>query len=1732
MKKIYNYKGLVKLVFLCCVLFFSTFAFGQFYKPGNVPTLWPVGGFGAEGDGYKNVWFYPDSAVNNVGDWFPYLDANPPVGTGGSIFDANGILVPHTSSQAIIAHFLDKYKKDPGGDQSVFAMSDKINDNPNTYNVKAGSVPQKDDIQHATAVFTWGDPGLTPVIPPPPASETGYVATGNPNDLWCLFAGDRWVTNGDSYIDFEFNQAAITWDQTTGNFATFAPVLDANGDPTGGRTPGDLLLTIHFLNGGAIGEVFVDEWQNDGLHTAYSWHSQNIAIAPYLQNLFMVFNNTITHVPWSVYDQPVGPDGHYFYVVNQFAEGALNLTQTMLGNQECGTIATVWVRTKSSHSSTAQLKDLAGIMTVNIPVPQPVVTCPDPVDLPACSTLAEVQDAWDDWIDGFSFTDGSEPFTESYTPALPTSLPEGAECGWTFTTKYKVTDHCLQADSCTSTFTVEAPEPVEVSCPGDTIVTYVDAADFLTQDQVDVLFNAWLSGFEYSGGCNPEPSPLDYDAPNHCGGTVTVTFSATDDCGQSDECTASFFVDNQIDATVSCPDDPLLPACTLQADIEAAYQEWVDGFIVIEACPPWTTNIADIPTLPVDAECEGVSLSFTFTVDDACDLHAECTSTFTVGATEDIAFTPPVGADLDACGFADQVALDAAFDAWLLDQTDALVTGMTGGCDPEVTNDWDGLYLGLCEGGDIIVEWTIEDLCETLTTSAEFSVDAPVAIAFTPPVGADLDACDFADQAALNAAFDAWLLDQTDALVASITGGCDPEVTNDWDGLYLGLCEGGDIIVEWTIEDLCETLTTSAEFSVDAPVAIAFTPPVGADMDACGFADQAALDAAFDAWLLDQTEALEASITDGCDPEVTNDWDGLYLGLCEGGDIIVEWTIEDLCETLTTSAEFSVDAPEAIAFTPPVGADLDACDFADQAALDAAFDAWLLDQTDALVASITGGCDPEVTNDWDGLYLGLCEGGDIIVEWTIEDLCETLTTSAEFSVDAPVAIAFTPPVGTDLDACDFADQAALDAAFDAWLLDQTDALVASITGGCDPEVTNDWDGLYLGLCEGGDIIVEWTIEDLCETLTNSAEFSVDAPVTIAFTPPVGSDMDACDFADQAALNAAFDAWLLDQTEALEASVTGGCDPEVTNDWDGLYLGLCEGGDIIVEWTIEDLCETLTTSAEFSVDAPVAIAFTPPVGADLDACDFADQAALDAAFDAWLLDQTDALEASITGGCDAEVTNDWDGLYLGLCEGGDIIVEWTITDLCETLTTSAEFSVDAPEAISFTDVEGLTVSACDFADQTALEAAFDAWLLDQTDALEASILGGCDPEVSNDWDGTYPVMCEGGITAEWTIDDLCESFTSSATFTVTPPDAIVILCPDPVALGDCTPEADIIVAYDAWKLGFTSSGDCSLSDNMIDFPPLVILPDGSVNLSFTYIVTGLCDATEHTCSSTFTVGPCAPNCGTVYAKLDNDEPGGPDVAYARCFEEDGFSRWGWTNYIPFEGTYSMNIYAGAAHCIYSPEKLEGTVLVTYEGGELTVQYLMDAGFSLNEVHVNVACDMYPVGPNGKITVAPGQYIFGADGFGYVSDLTVTFTDVTGPVWVIIHGIACDVEGEGSATFEYTDPIHCPPPATSPGKEASDITPQSKADNSIDVNIHPNPFIGSTDIEFTIPWSGEATVEIYNALGDKITTLFDATVDANQKYSVRFTAPDQSGQGMFLCVIRSEKGYVVKHMILNR
>ncbi|WP_423128874.1 hypothetical protein [Gaoshiqia sp. Z1-71] len=634
---------------------------------GVAPVQTPVGGFGVDGDAFANT----PSGYEGVGDWF----FNPP-GGGGGLYNPDppyDFLYPYTYQ------FVDAWGKQP--DYTTFTSSNKINDHPATYTWGLGNVPNKNEIQNVGVHFTWGEPSLG----------------GDADDLWCLFAADREVTNGSSYIDFEFLQNTLSMVEG-GTFTTEGP--------HGGRTVGDVLVTVEFTNGGPVATVVVNVWEQVGAGYQYVVHPNS----EFTGAIFATVNTAPTTVPFDVY-------GGNTYIVNQWCEGAVNLSALFnLDEDPCFSLATLFVRTRTSGSSAqSELKDIPGApIQLNLDLDDLAVNCPDPATVDACSDVAT---AYQNWKDGFSYSGGIGTIVDNLG-----ELPETAEsilCGGQISFTYYVSDDCIDSLNCSSTFTVTAPDAIVINCPTD-----VDLPECTSLDDIADAYAAWVGGFTSSGDCNLSDNidqiPALPENVRCVGADLSFTYEVTGDCFGTETCTSTFKVAADETAPVITADneDDDLGCNPTAEEIEAA----LGGASATDNCD----EEVDVDYTDGDVIEDGCmrSKTRTFTAEDECGNEAD---EVTVTVTWKWDTEAPV---ITADGEDDDLGCNPT-----AEEIEAALGGATAmdGCDGEVDVDY--------TDGDVISDgcmrsktrtFTAEDECGnvadevTVTVTWKWDTEAPV----------------------------------------------------------------------------------------------------------------------------------------------------------------------------------------------------------------------------------------------------------------------------------------------------------------------------------------------------------------------------------------------------------------------------------------------------------------------------------------------------------------------------------------------------------------------------------------------------------------------------------------------------------------------------------------------------------------------------------------------------------------------------------------------------------------------------------------------------------------------------------------------------------------------------------------------------------------------------------------------------------------------------------------------
>jgi large repetitive protein len=100
-----------------------------------------------------------------------------------------------------------------------------------------------------------------------------------------------------------------------------------------------------------------------------------------------------------------------------------------------------------------------------------------------------------------------------------------------------------------------------------------------------------------------------------------------------------------------------------------------------------------------------------------------------------------------------------------------------------------------------------------------------------------------------------------------------------------------------------------------------------------------------------------------------------------------------------------------------------------------------------------------------------------------------------------------------------------------------------------------------------------------------------------------------------------------------------------------------------------------------------------------------------------------------------------------CSGGTTTVTWTITDLCDTITLSAQFIVTPAPAVTYNQPSDLTTAACSYTAQAGIDAAFatGGLLLRLPRLLKAGWMLTADCAIIVLQSQSIPAHCSGGTT---------------------------------------------------------------------------------------------------------------------------------------------------------------------------------------------------------------------------------------------------------------------------------------------------------------------------------------------------------------------------------------------------
>ena len=472
-------------------------------------------------------------------------------------------------------------------------------------------------------------------------------------------------------------------------------------------------------------------------------------------------------------------------------------------------------------------------------------------------------------------------------------------CGDTQTLVYRFTveDDCGNTRVGHSTFVIEDTDEPMITCPASDL-----ALECGNPNNIN-LVAAWLSTVTASDDCSGVSITNNFVAiPTDLacnGGSVTITFTATDDCGNVETCDADITVnDTQAPTFLACPSD-----LTLNTDGECGNTPVFSAPVAIDHC--------DVTVAQTDGMPSGTPLALgmhtiEYTATDACGLTATCSWTITVVDVEAPLVLCPSSdvvrcVNTDPCEWTSDASVAPSID--IENCPGYSIVYAIGGDTPAATGNTDatGEVFML---GTSTVTYTITDGSGN-TSSCTFNVvveDCQAPTITSCPADITVTCGD-----ATATSISTW---QSTAMSTDL---CDSDV--DITALLFNTISGcsatsTEVYLFTATDDAGNTTTCLSSYTIEDISMPSIVCPAETLVLECGNPQNDALIAD---WL------ATASATDGCNtPTLTHNFAVLPTDLvCEGGgSVTVTFTAEDECGNISTCpVDITINDTQAPVFT-------------------------------------------------------------------------------------------------------------------------------------------------------------------------------------------------------------------------------------------------------------------------------------------------------------------------------------------------------------------------------------------------------------------------------------------------------------------------------------------------------------------------------------------------------------------------------------------------------------------------------------------------------------------------------------------------------------------------------------------------------------------------------------------------------------------------------------------------
>ncbi len=993
-----------------------------------------------------------------------------------------------------------------------------------------------------------------------------------------------------------------------------------------------------------------------------------------------------------------------------------------------------------------------------------------------------------------------------------TAVWGGTPCARTITITFTATDDCGNASTTSATFTIN-----DTTAP--TITTAASAGTSECQGttpNTNTDYITWLSshgGSAASDLCGNNVTWSDNTGTAVWGGTpcartITITFTATDDCGNASTTSATFTINDTTAPTITTAASAGTSECQgTTPNTNTDYITWLSshgGSAASDLCGNNVTWSDNTGTAVWGGTPCARTITITFTATDDCGNASTTSATFTINDTTAPTITTAASAGTSECqGTTPNTNTD--YITWLSSHGGSAASDLCGNNVTWSDNTGTAVWGGTPCARTITITFTATDDCgNASTTSATFTINDTTAPTITTAASAGTSECQ-GTTPNTNTDYITWLSSHGGSAASDLCGNNVTWSDNTGTAVWGGTPCARTITITFTATDDCgNASTTSATFTINDTTAPTITTAASAGTSECqGTTPNTNTD--YITWL---SSHGGSAASDLCGNNVTwsdNTGTAVWGGTPCARTITITFTATDDCgNASTTSATFTINDTTAPTITTAASAGTSECQ-GTTPNTNTDYITWLSSHGGSAASDLCGNNVTWSDNTGTAVWGGTPCARTITITFTATDDCgNASTTSATFTINDTTAPTITTAASAGTSECQ-GTTPNTNTDYITWLSSHGGSAASDLCGNNVTWSDNTGTAVWGGTPCARTITITFTATDDCgNASTTSATFTINDTTAPTITTAASAGTSECQ-GTTPNTNTDYITWLSSHGGSAASDLCGNNVTWSDNTGTAVWGGTPCARTITITFTATDDCgNASTTSATFTINDTTAPTITTAASAGTSECQ-GTTPNTNTDYITWLSSHGGSAASDLCGNNVTWSDNTGTAVWGGTPCARTITITFTATDDCgNASTTSATFTINDTTAPTITTAASAGTSECQGTTPNT-NTDYITWLSSHGGSAASDLCGNnvtwSDNTGTAVWGGT---PCARTITITFTATDDCgNASTTSATFTINDTTAPTIT----TAASDKTVQCDgagNVASFNAWLTGHGGS----------------------------------------------------------------------------------------------------------------------------------------------------------------------------------------------------------------------------------------------------------------------------------------------------------------------------------------